>query len=83
MANYKNEYSVVITTAAGYSVTADDSTAPGVGAGAWADLQSGSDIRIATATGSVFVPFHAVDHAVVTLNRVTVTPPTDPTCVTP
>ena len=79
---YQNSIKVEITTGGGYSTTADDATIAGVGAVAWADLQSQKDLIIQTATGWEFVPFHAVDHAIVTMTRSEVEDPDDPTCVT-
>lgn len=78
---YQNSIKVEITTFGGYSTTADDATISGVGAVAWADLQSQKDLTIQTATGWDFIPFHAVDHAIVTMTRSEGEDPEDPTCV--
>lgn len=78
---YQNSYKVEITTGANYTTTADDAVIAGVGSVAWADLQAQKDLMIQTATGYEFIPFHAVDHAVVTFTRTQVPDPVDPTCV--
>jgi hypothetical protein len=78
---FKNEYSVEITTSGGYTVTADDATLAGSGSAAMVCLENATDVKIPTATGSTIIPFHAVDHAIVTLTRTTVADPADPTCV--
>lgn len=80
MADFKNSYKVDITTASGYTVSADDDSVAGVGASAYTMIKSGQDVSIATGTGEVFVPFNAIDHVVVTLTRTSYTRPADPTC---
>lgn len=80
MADFKNSYKVDITTGSGYTVSADDDAVAGVGASAYTMIQNGQDVHIATATGMVIVPFHAIDHVIVTLTRNSYTRPADPTC---
>lgn len=77
---WNNKYSVEITTGGGYTATADDAVTDGVGSSARSLLAAGADITIATATGEIFIPFHAVDHAVITLTRTDDPDPVDPTC---
>ena len=77
---WNNKYSVEITTGSGYTVTADDAVVAGVGSSVRSMLAAGEDLTIATATGEIFIPFHSVDHAVVTLTRTNDPDPTDPTC---
>lgn len=78
---YVNEYSVEITTSGGYTTTADDAAVAGAGSAAMTCLENAQDVKIPTGTGSIIIPYSAVDHAVVTLTRTSVADPTDPTCV--
>lgn len=78
---YKNSYSVEITTGGSYTATADDSVVAGQGAAAVAAIEGRHDVKILTATGFIFIPFDAIDHAVVTLTRATAEAPEDETCV--
>lgn len=79
---YKNSIKVEITTGAGYTATADDATLAGVGAAAYADLHAKNDLCIQTADGEIHIPYHAVDHAIITITREETEDPADPTCVT-
>lgn len=79
----KQQVRVVVTTGAGFSVTADDAVLAGQGTAAYGALDAGRDIVVATATEKTYVPYHAIDHAVVTFTLSQETDPDDPTCVTP
>lgn len=79
---YQNQIKVEITTGAGFTATADDSVTFGVGSSAWATLQAQCDVQIMGDGEITFIPFHAVDHAIVTITRTEVEDPEDPTCVT-
>lgn len=79
---YQNQIKVVITTGAGYEATADDAVVAGVGSSTWATLVNQGDVQIPNGGEIIFIPFHAVDHAVVTITRTEVEDPEDPTCVT-
>lgn len=79
----KQQVKVVVTTGAGFSVTADDAVLAGQGTAAYGALEGGRDIVVADATEKTYVPYNAVDHAVVTFTLSQVTDPDDPTCVTP
>ena len=79
---YKNTFRAEITTGGDYTATADDSVKAGVGAAAVAALEGHQDIKILTETGYIYIPYAAVDHAVVTLTRATAEAPEDETCVT-
>lgn len=78
----KQQVKVVISTGAGFSVTADDAVLAGQGTAAYGALENGRDVVVANATEKTYVPYHAIDHAVVTLTLSTVDDPEDPTCVT-
>lgn len=78
----KQQVKVVITTQAGFSATADDAVSAGQGTAAYGALENHRDVVIAAETEKTFVPYHAVDHAVITFTRSTVDDPEDPTCVT-
>lgn len=79
---YQNQIKVVITTGAGYEATADDAVNAGVGASAWSTLVAQGDVQILNGDEITFIPFRAVDHAIVTVTRTEVADPEDPTCVT-
>lgn len=79
----KQQVKVVVTTGAGFSVTADDAVLAGQGTAAYGALEGGRAIVVADATEKTYVPYHAIDHAVVTFTLSQVTDPDDPTCVTP
>lgn len=72
----KSQYKVVVTTKGGYTGTYDDSVTAGVGSAVNAALNAKQDIRTATD----IIPFHAVDHAVITFTLAEVDKPEDPTC---
>lgn len=83
MAIYKNSYKVVIKTLGGTEVTANDATVAGVGSSAMAALMNGQDVYVLDGNGGgTFIPFHAVESAVVTLTRSEAEAPADETCVT-
>lgn len=77
---YKNQYTVVVKTIGGTSVTFADSTAEGSGAAALASLEKGADIDAYAGETRTIIPFHAVDNATITLARTTVEKPEDETC---
>lgn len=79
----KQQVKVEITTAAGFTVTADDAAAGGQGTAAYSALEAGRDQHIVDGSNITYVPYGAVDHAIITLTQATVPDPTDPTCVTP
>lgn len=74
---------VVITTAASFSVTADDSVKDGQGVAAYSALQAHRDVYVDDGTNITFIPFQAVDHAVITKTMTTVADPQDDTCPDP
>lgn len=76
----KQNVKVVITTEAGFEVTADDAAKAGQGTAAYGALDNGRDIRVDNGTEITFVPYGAVDHAVVTLTQTTVDAPADANC---
>lgn len=76
----KHQIKVVITTAQGFEATADDATVWGQGAGAYGAIQTGKDVIIASAAGVTFIPYKAIDHAVVTKTDVTADDPVDSNC---
>lgn len=78
----KQQVKVVVTTQAGFSVTADDSVNNGQGNAAYQALQHNRDVYVDDGTNHTYVPFGAVDHAVITLTMATVPDPTDDTCQT-
>lgn len=76
----KTQYSVDITTKGGYNVVADDAVVEGAGSAANIQIEQMQDIKFATATGFTVIPYHALDHAIVTVSIATVVDPVDPTC---
>lgn len=78
---WQNNYKVEITTGAGFTATADDAVTPGQGGSAWTALQGRMDVIIQGESETTFIPFHAVDHAIVTLTREEVDAPDDAACV--
>lgn len=80
---YKNNVKVVITTGANFELTADDAVKAGQGTAAYAELQRQGDVWVDDGTKITFVPFHAIDHAVITLARTQVTDPVDDNCPAP
>lgn len=79
----KQQVKVDVTTAAGFTATADDAVLAGQGTAAYGALEAGRDVIVATATEKTYVPYAAIDHAVVTFTLSQVTDPDDPACVTP
>lgn len=77
---YKNQIKVVVTTQGAYTATFDDSANAGVGASAYAALQAHQDIVGVVGDDTIFIPFEAVDHAVVTISRTQVEKPADEMC---
>lgn len=77
----KQQVKVEITTAANFTVTADDAVVAGQGTAAYSALEAGRDQHIVNGANITFIPYHAVDHAIITLTQATVADPDDPTCV--
>lgn len=75
----KTQIKVVITTKAAFAATADDSVVAGQGSAAYTALQAHRDVYIVGATRT-FIPYDAIDHAVVTITQATVDDPADETC---
>lgn len=78
---FKNQYTVAVTTQGGYTATFSDSANDGVGASVNAALHAHQDIQGESGDDNVFIPFEAVDHAVITFTRTEVDKPADTTCV--
>lgn len=77
----KTSVQAVITTIGGFEYTADDATTPGVGTAAYGSLMAERTI-IGNDSGTItIIPWHAVDHAVVTITRTSEEAPEDPTCI--
>lgn len=81
----KQSVSVVITTKAGFSVTADDAVKAGQGTSAYGALDNGRDVRVSNAAGTeiTYVPNCAIDHAIVTFTMSQEAEPQDDTCPAP
>lgn len=71
---------VVITTAVGFNVTADDATVKGQGTAAYGAIQNRRDVTVNNNGEITFIPYHAIDHAVITLTTSTVADPVDDVC---
>ena len=78
----KQNVKVVVTTYQGFSVTADDAVNNGQGTAAYGAIETGTDITVRDGSDITFIPYKAVDHAVITLTMSTVPDPTDDTCQT-
>lgn len=76
----KPYYSVAVTTIGGYSHTFADTATLKNGKSAWDALQRAVDIKIDDGTNTYFIPFHAVDHAVLTITSTQETKPVDVNC---
>lgn len=77
----KTSVKAVITTIGGFEYTADDASTPGLGTAAYASLQAERTI-VGNEDGTItIIPWHAVDHAVITVTRTSEEAPEDPTCV--
>lgn len=79
----KQSVKVVLTTQAGFSVTADDAVKNGQGTSAYHALVSARDVRVEDGTKITYVPVQAVDHAEITFTMSTVADPADDTCPVP
>lgn len=80
----QTQIQVVITTAASYEATADDAVLLGQGAAAYTSIKAGRDIYIDGGDGTItFIPYQAIDHAVITIAQATVDDPEDATCPAP
>lgn len=77
----KQQVKVEITTSANFAITADDAVVSGQGTAAYSALEAHRDQHIVSGSNITFIPFHAIDHAVITLTQVTEADPVDPTCV--
>jgi len=73
---------VTITTYQGFSVVADDAVQFGVGSGAYGAIQAARDVTIASADGLTitYIPYKAIDHAIIEKSNVTVADPVDANC---
>lgn len=79
----KQNVRVVVTTAANYSVTADDAVLNGQGTAAYGAIQEKTDITVREGGEIKYIPYQAIDHAEITLTLETVADPTDDTCPAP
>ena len=84
MANQMNQ-KVVITTAGNFTYTADDAVKKGQGTNVAIALEQARDVESANADGTeiTFIPFEAIDHAVITKTMTTVEDPKDDMCPDP
>ena len=84
---YVMNVKVDVTTKAGFTATADDAVVKGQGTAAYGVIQSiNTEMRnvvISDGTNETIIPFHAIDHAVVTKTRSTVQDPQDIICPDP
>lgn len=84
---YEMSVKVDITTKSGFTATADDAVKKGQGTSAYGVIQSiNTEMRnvvISDGTNETIIPFHAIDHAVVTKTRSQVADPTDDICPDP
>lgn len=78
---YVTKTKVVITTIGGFSATADDAVSAGQGTGAYNALEMKRDVKILAENEITFIPYHAVDHAIITITRSEEEDPVDDTCV--
>ena len=79
----KQSVKVVVTTIQGFTVTADDAVLNGQGTSAYGAIENRKDVTVRNGDESTFVPYRAIDHAVITFTMSTVDDPEDPTCVDP
>lgn len=71
----------VVTTAAGFTYTANDATAPGAGAGVLGAVLAHRDIDSVINGTRTIIPFAAIDHVVITKTTSQEDAPEDATCV--
>lgn len=76
----KPYYSVAVTTIGGYTHTFADTASMKIGKSAWSALQGAIDIKIDDGTNVYFIPFHAVDRAILTVTATEETKPVDVNC---
>lgn len=76
---------VVITTIGNFTYTADDAVKKGQGTNVAIALEAGRDVESANAAGTeiTFIPFKAIDHAVITKEMTDVADPADDICPDP
>lgn len=79
----KQNVKVEVTTIAGFNVTADDAVLAGQGTAAYGAIDNHRDVKVSDGGKITFVPYAAIDHAIVTFDRKDVEDPEDPTCVEP
>ena len=77
----KGQYKVDITTFGGFTATADDAVIDGQGGSVYSSIVNGRDVMIRNNGQLTFIPFHAVDHAIITHTTEEVDAPVDDTCV--
>lgn len=84
---YEMMVKVEVTTKTGFTATADDAVAKGQGTAAYGVIQSiNTEMRnvvISNGTNETIIPFHAIDHAIVTKTRSQVQDPKDAICPDP
>lgn len=80
-------YSVEVFTLGGGDFTIADEADIKSGKATWDALQRRTDICVATSISdedvTLFIPFHAVDHAILTVTPTEVEKPEDPNCPDP
>lgn len=77
----KQNVRVVVTTAANYSVTADDAVLNGQGTAAYGAIETKTDVIVRDGGDIKYIPYAAIDHAEITLTLSTEPDPQDDTCV--
>lgn len=81
MAITKVSIQAVVTTAGGFTYTANDATNPGAGTGVLGAVMAKRDIDSLVGSTRTFIPFAAIDHVVFTKTSSQEDDPEDATCV--
>lgn len=71
----------VVTTAGGFTYTADDAQNPGAGTGVLGAVVAKRDIDSLIGTTRTYIPYDAIDHVVITKTTSQADAPEDETCV--
>lgn len=77
----KQSVKAVVTSIGNYTITADDAVLNGQGTAAYGAIQTKTDVTLRDGDVIKYIPYHAIDHAEITITLSEVADPTDDTCV--
>ena len=76
----KYNKTLAITTIGGYTVSVSDATVAGVASSVYDAMFRKEDLHFNNGTNEVFIPFHAIDHVIITSATATADDPVDANC---